>query len=35
MAKAIGGEVVILDPLALDWAKNMRHQAAKIKAALR
>lgn len=35
IAKAIGGEVVFANPLSLDWAKNLRHQAAKFKAALR
>lgn len=35
IAKAIGGEVVFANPLALNWAENIREQAAKFKAALR
>ncbi|MDP7559382.1 MAG: cation ABC transporter substrate-binding protein, partial [Planctomycetota bacterium] len=35
IAKAIGGKVVFANPLSLDWAKNIRHQAANFKAALR
>jgi len=35
IAKAIGGEVVLADPLAQDWAENLRKQAARFKAALR
>jgi len=35
IARAIGGEVVFADPLALDWAENLRKQAARFKAALR
>ena len=35
IAKAIGGEVAYADPLAVDWAENLRRQAATFKAALR
>lgn len=35
IANAIGGEVVFANPLALDWANNIRKQAAKFKEALR
>jgi zinc transport system substrate-binding protein len=35
IAKAIGGEVAYADPLALDWAANLRRQAAAFVAALR
>ncbi len=35
IAKAIQGQVVFADPLAEDWAKNLREVAAKFKAALR
>ena len=35
IAKAIGGEVAYADPLAVDWAQNLRKQAATFKAALR
>jgi len=35
IARAIGGEVVLADPLAQDWAENLRKQAARFKAALR
>ena len=35
IAKAIGGEVVLADPLDPDWANNLRQQAARFKAALR
>ena len=35
VARAIGGEVVVADPLASDWAANLRHQAAQFDAALR
>ena len=35
IAKAIGGDVVYADPLALDWAENLLKQAATLKAALR
>ncbi len=35
VARAIGGEVVVADPLAPDWAANLRRQAAKFDAALR
>lgn len=35
IAKAIDGVVIAADPLALDWAANLRRQAAQIKAALR
>jgi len=34
IAGEIGGEVVVLDPLAADWAKEMRHAAAVIGEAL-
>lgn len=34
VAKAIGGEVVFADPLAADWADNLREQANRFKAAL-
>ncbi len=35
IARGIGGQVVIADPLAEDWAENLRNVALKIKAALR
>lgn len=35
IARSIGGQVVFADPLAEDWARNMRDVARKIKAALR
>ena len=35
IAKAIGGTVVVADPLALDWADNLRRQARKIRSALK
>lgn len=35
IAKAIGGEVMIADPLASDWEENLRRQAVKIKSALK
>lgn len=35
IAEAIGGEVVIADPLAYDWPGNLRRQALQIKAALK
>ena len=35
VAKAIGGQVVFADPLALNWEDNLRKLAAKFKAALR
>jgi len=35
IAKAIGGEVVFADPLAADWAANLRQVAAKFEAALK
>ncbi len=35
IAKAIGGEVVFANPLAPDWASNLREIASKFKAALR
>lgn len=35
VAKAIRGQVVFADPLAEDWAKNLRDVAAKFKAALK
>ncbi|HEJ83302.1 MAG TPA: cation ABC transporter substrate-binding protein, partial [Desulfobacteraceae bacterium] len=34
-AKAIGGRVAFADPLAPDWAENLREQAEIFKAALR
>ncbi len=35
VAQAIGGQVVIADPLAYDWADNLRRQALQFKAALK
>jgi zinc transport system substrate-binding protein len=35
IAKAIGGKVVLANPLALDWANNLKEIASKIKAALK
>ncbi len=35
IARGIGGQVVFADPLAEDWALNLRNMARKIKAALR
>ena len=35
IARGIGGQVAIADPLAEDWAQNLRNAALKIKAALR
>jgi zinc transport system substrate-binding protein len=35
IARGIGGQVVFADPLAEDWALNLRDAARKIKAALR
>ncbi len=35
IAKAIGAKVIAADPLAMDWAGNLRRQAAEFKAALR
>lgn len=35
LAKAIGGQVVLADPLSLDWARNLKEQALKFKASLR
>lgn len=35
IANAINGEVMIADPLATDWAENLRRQAVKIKSALK
>ncbi|MEW6667424.1 MAG: zinc ABC transporter substrate-binding protein [Thermodesulfobacteriota bacterium] len=35
IAKAIGGQVVLADPLHPDWAGNLREQAARFKAALK
>lgn len=35
IAKAIDGQVVFADPLHPDWAKNLREQAARFKAALK
>lgn len=34
VAAAIGGEIVIADPLAYDWADNLRQQARQFKSAL-
>jgi len=33
IARAIGGKVVLVDPLALDWFANMEHTGAKFKKA--
>jgi zinc transport system substrate-binding protein len=35
IAKAIGGTVVVADPLAEDWPSNLRRQAEAIATALR
>ncbi|MBW1801147.1 MAG: zinc ABC transporter substrate-binding protein [Deltaproteobacteria bacterium] len=35
IAKAIGGQVAFVDPLALNWPENLREAAGKFKAALR
>jgi zinc transport system substrate-binding protein len=35
IAKAIGAEIVFADPLAEDWAVNLRHQARKFKNAMK
>lgn len=35
IAKAIGGRIMIMDPLAEDWGNNLREQALKIMTALR
>jgi len=35
VAKAIGGQAVFADPLSFDWAKNLREQSEKFKAALK
>jgi zinc transport system substrate-binding protein len=35
LAKAIGGQIAFVDPLAEDWAGNMREAAEKFKAAMR
>ncbi len=35
IAKAIGGKVVLANPLALDWANNLKEIASEIKAALK
>jgi zinc transport system substrate-binding protein len=35
IAKAIGGEVIFANPLALDWASNLREVTLKFKAALK
>jgi len=35
IAKEIGGQVVLANPLALDWARNLKEVAAGFKAALR
>ncbi len=35
IAKSINGKIIVADPLALDWAANLRRQAIKFKAALR
>lgn len=35
IAQAIGAQIIIADPMAADWAKNLREVAEKFKAALR
>lgn len=35
VAKEIGGQVALVDPLALNWAENLREMARKLKAAAR
>jgi zinc transport system substrate-binding protein len=35
MAKAVGGQIAFVDPLALDWTSNLREVAAKFKAVLK
>ncbi|OQX26794.1 MAG: hypothetical protein BWK80_08585 [Desulfobacteraceae bacterium IS3] len=35
LAKEIGGQLIAADPLAADWAKNLRETAGKFKAALK
>jgi len=35
IAREIGGQVVLANPLALDWAKNLKELASRFKAALR
>jgi zinc transport system substrate-binding protein len=35
IARAIGGQVILVDPLALDWANNLREAASKFKNALK
>ncbi len=35
IADAVGGQVVAVDPLALNWAQNLREIAGRVKAALR
>jgi zinc transport system substrate-binding protein len=35
IAREIGGQTVFANPLALDWARNLREVAARFKAALR
>jgi zinc transport system substrate-binding protein len=35
IAEAIGGQIIAADPMALDWAKNLREVAEKFKAALK
>ena len=35
IAREIGGQVVYANPLALDWAKNLKEMASRVKAALR
>jgi zinc transport system substrate-binding protein len=35
IARAIGGQVVLANPLAPDWASNLKEMASKFKAALR
>lgn len=35
IAQSIGGQIAFVDPLALDWAKNLREVASKFRAAFR
>jgi zinc transport system substrate-binding protein len=35
VAKAIGGRVVLADPMAEDWGENLRRQATEFRAVLR
>ena len=35
IAQSIGGQIVVVDPLALDWANNLREVASEFKEALR